>query len=103
MADVGSGHVTTDQNRIKVVWADRRVEHGSATPRPEDPEITRATRFTITIAIAEEEDEPQERAEKEKRHLFPLLSLLFVSLSFWQNLFALSIPFVCFLLERRPP
>jgi len=55
------------------------VEHGPAAPRPENAEITRTGRVTIAIG---QEEEPQESAEKEKRHLFPLLSLSFVSLSF---------------------
>jgi hypothetical protein len=55
------------------------VEHGPAAPRPNNPEIARTGRVAIAIG---QEEERQECAKKEKRHLFPLLSLLFVSLSF---------------------
>src|SRR5215467_4198395 len=79
MADVCTGHVTTNQQRIQVVRTDCRVEHGSATTRPDDPEITWTRRFTIDVG---KEDEPQKHAKKEKHHLFPLLYLSFVSLSF---------------------
>jgi hypothetical protein len=67
------------------------VKHGSAAPRPDDSEITGAMRVTIAVG---KEEQPQKRTEKEKRHLFPLLSLSFVSLSFLQNPLALSILFV---------
>jgi hypothetical protein len=55
------------------------MKHGPAASRPDNLEITRTGRVAIAI---HQEEEPQEHAEKEKRHLFPLLSLSFVSLSF---------------------
>src|SRR2546430_13944342 len=80
MGDVGAGHVTTGEDRIQVMRTDRRVKHGSSTSRPDNPEITGAGRVAIAVG---QEEEPQERAEKEKRHPFSFLFLLFVLLSFF--------------------
>jgi hypothetical protein len=67
------------------------VKHGSAASRPDDSEITGTVRVAIAVG---KEEEPKKRTEKEKHHLFPLLSLSFVSLSFLQNPFALSMLFI---------
>src|SRR5438128_578168 len=76
---------------------DRRVKHGSSTSRPDNPEITGAGRVAIAVG---QEEEPQERAEKEKRHPFPLLSLSFVSLSFLAESRCFVNPFRLFPLEN---
>src|SRR5205807_438047 len=97
MGDVGAGHVTTGEDRIQVMRTDRRVKHGSSTSRPDNPEITGAGRVAIAVG---QEEEPQERAEKEKRHPFPLLSLPFVSLSFLAESRCFVNPFLLFPLEN---
>jgi hypothetical protein len=40
MADIGPGHITTDQHRVWIVRTDGRVKHRAPAPRSNNLEVT---------------------------------------------------------------